>query len=71
MVTKLWHLNFIQGKFCLNNPHFQAEAQTVQEQEPDTASAILLEPLDWGWSICKAVSQGWLECFTFYLYSNQ
>ena len=26
--------NFIQGKLCLNNPHFQVEAQTVREQEP-------------------------------------
>ena len=32
-MTKLWHLNFIQDKFCLNNPHFQVEAQTVREQE--------------------------------------
>ena len=32
-MTKLWHLNFIQGKFCLNNPHFQVEAKTVGEQD--------------------------------------
>ena len=32
-MTKLWHLNFVQGKFCFNNPYFQVEAQTVREQE--------------------------------------
>ena len=33
LVTELWRLNFIQGKFCLNNPHFRVKAQTVREQE--------------------------------------